>query len=377
MNPSTMITIIALSVSCVSCANSKMAEEPVAVAVAPPGVPDSASNEIAPASEIPQLRREIDELDRENQSLLAASAQSAADFAALKNEAERLRDEIGKLNHRSLERAQERAESEAQIAESLGDINSGMQALGDELSSANDQALSNRENIETTRRSGVESKQALSDDLNAAIGSMRAELGALDTGPSEGRVAGWTILSAILAALLMGTLVYRVMDRRLRVSGEKMSRDLEGRFRGVQEDAVRTDNKLLQLAEQQLQAAGTAPASAGGEEGVEHSVPLRVADELVRLNRNFSQMSAETRGLKQLKASARRIKDTLEVGGYEVVELLGQPFDPGMKIRATFKEDETLPEGAEVVTRIIKPQVNYRGKMIQAAQVEVSQGTKE
>ena len=88
-------------------------------------------------------------------------------------------------------------------------------------------------------------------------------------------------------------------------------------------------------------------------------------------------MSAETRGLKQLKASARRIKDTLEVGGYEVVELLGQPFDPSMKIQVTFKEDETLPEGAEVVTRIIKPQVNYRGKMIQAAQVEVSQGTKE
>ena len=105
--------------------------------------------------------------------------------------------------------------------------------------------------------------------------------------------------------------------------------------------------------------------------------PLRIADELVRLDKSFSRMSEGTQGLKQLKASARRIKDTLEVNGYEVVELLGQRFEPGMKVLATSREDDTLFEGEAVVTRTIKPQVNYKGQMIQMAQVEVSQGTKE
>ena len=48
-----------------------------------------------------------------------------------------------------------------------------------------------------------------------------------------------------------------------------------------------------------------------------------------------------------------------------------------MKLIGSFREDDTLAAGQEVITRIIKPQVNYQGKMIQAGQVEISQGTRE
>jgi len=45
-----------------------------------------------------------------------------------------------------------------------------------------------------------------------------------------------------------------------------------------------------------------------------------------------------------------------------------------MNLQATFIEGEDLNEGDAIITRIIKPQINYKGKLIQAAQVEVSQG---
>jgi len=45
-----------------------------------------------------------------------------------------------------------------------------------------------------------------------------------------------------------------------------------------------------------------------------------------------------------------------------------------MKLIANFKPDENLKEGEQIITRIIKPQVNYKGVMIQQAQVEVSTG---
>jgi len=45
-----------------------------------------------------------------------------------------------------------------------------------------------------------------------------------------------------------------------------------------------------------------------------------------------------------------------------------------MNLQANFVTDDNLKEGESIITRIIKPQINYKGKLIQAAQVEVSQG---
>jgi hypothetical protein len=57
-----------------------------------------------------------------------------------------------------------------------------------------------------------------------------------------------------------------------------------------------------------------------------------------------------------------------------MVELLNKPYDQGMKISAKFKNDKTLKRGEQIITRIIKPQINYNDVIIQEAQVEVSVG---
>ena len=53
--------------------------------------------------------------------------------------------------------------------------------------------------------------------------------------------------------------------------------------------------------------------------------------------------------------------------------MLGKQYTPGMKAAVTFVTDATLEAGQQIITRIIKPQVNYKQIMIQAAQIEVSQ----
>jgi hypothetical protein len=40
---------------------------------------------------------------------------------------------------------------------------------------------------------------------------------------------------------------------------------------------------------------------------------------------------------------------------------------------ANFVVDENLEEGRQIITNITKPQINYNGQMIQAAQITVSQ----
>ena len=44
-----------------------------------------------------------------------------------------------------------------------------------------------------------------------------------------------------------------------------------------------------------------------------------------------------------------------------------------MRVIANFTEDENLENGTQIITAIIKPQINFKGQMIQAAQVTVSQ----
>ena len=107
---------------------------------------------------------------------------------------------------------------------------------------------------------------------------------------------------------------------------------------------------------------------------IDHSFAKRVADEIVRFTTNLSRMDESIKGFKQLSASVRKLEQSLNANHYELEDLLNKPYDIGMNLQANFISDENLKEGESIITRIIKPQINYKGKLIQAAQVEVSQG---
>lgn len=54
--------------------------------------------------------------------------------------------------------------------------------------------------------------------------------------------------------------------------------------------------------------------------------------------------------------------------------MLGLEYNEGMKVTANFILDESFEKDKRIITRIIKPQVNFNAYMIQAAQIEVTQG---
>jgi len=145
----------------------------------------------------------------------------------------------------------------------------------------------------------------------------------------------------------------------------------------LSEETVRLDTKLSDILESQLKLEQEKETAAPEKynEDVDHSLAMKVADEILRINKNLSNMDASTKGLKQLAASIKRIEDNFASNGYTLPELLGKSFSPGMKlIVANSIPDDNLSAGEEIITRIIKPQVNFKGVMIQAAQVEVSVG---
>lgn len=137
----------------------------------------------------------------------------------------------------------------------------------------------------------------------------------------------------------------------------------------MQEEAIQLDNKLIEiLSNQSVTPPTTAP---DGE--LDHSLTLKVADEIVKIEMNLSRMDESVKGYKQLSRGVQRIKDNFRANDYEIVDMLGKPYQAGMKAAVTFVTDENLEPGQQIISRIIKPQVNYKQIMIQAAQIEVSQ----
>lgn len=186
-----------------------------------------------------------------------------------------------------------------------------------------------------------------------------------------------TLLVCIIAILMLVVIVgvtYRLARRiksgNISIDEVRKAQDaLQAAQTKMQEELIKLDDKLLELFDRQI---ANVPKNADHGEP-DHSLALKVADEIVRIELNMSRMDSSIKGYKQLSKAVERIKDNFKANGYEFVEMLGKPYNEGMKVIANFVVDEDLEEGKQIITGITKPQINYNGQMIQAAQITVSQ----
>ena len=178
------------------------------------------------------------------------------------------------------------------------------------------------------------------------------------------------LLFAVIAFVLHYLLRKRISISSSAINKIKSAQEgLEQAQKAMQEESVKLDSKLVELLDKQIEISPTG----GNDEKIDHSLALKVADEIVRIETNLSRMDTSVKGYKQLTKAVERIRTNFLANGYEIVDMLGKPYNEGMKVVANFVSDETLAEGEQKITGIIKPQINYKGKMIQSAQITVSQ----
>lgn len=181
------------------------------------------------------------------------------------------------------------------------------------------------------------------------------------------------IIAVVLLIIIIG--VIRRLARRIKLGDtsidevRKAQEALQLAQTKMQEESVKLDDKLLEMFDKQISAT----PKVIGTDKPDHSLALKVADEIVRIELNMSRMDSSIKGYKQLAKAVERIKDNFKANGYEIIDMLGKPYNEGMKVTANFVTDEELEEGKQIITGITKPQINYNGQMIQAAQITVSQ----
>ncbi|MGI6412055.1 MAG: hypothetical protein ACOX0V_12620, partial [Bacteroidales bacterium] len=184
----------------------------------------------------------------------------------------------------------------------------------------------------------------------------------------------WII--ATLVTLLLGALMYLFLGKRIKSSQTDLETQIRNTKKSLEEESLKLDNKLIEVLETQLkvQQEETKNQPIATNEKTDHSLALKVADEIVRMQKNISRMDADIKGLKPLEKGIERIQANFAANGYEMVNLLNNEYDERMNIDViNFVEDDTLESGKKIISKIIKPQVNFNGILIQRAQVEVSQ----
>lgn len=174
-----------------------------------------------------------------------------------------------------------------------------------------------------------------------------------------------------LITLILGGLVYWLLGKRIATSQTDVESQIRNTKKSLEEESLKLDAQLLDIINSQLKIKETeTDKPVSGEK--DHSLVLKVADEVTRILMNLEVMDKEIKGYKHLKKYSESILDNLKAYGYEIPQLIGMNYNSGMNMVATLEFDESVESGKQIIKRIIKPQVNFEGKMIQAAKVTVA-----
>ena len=181
----------------------------------------------------------------------------------------------------------------------------------------------------------------------------------------------WGIV-AVVVALLVSVIVALLLHKK----GQKSSDD---KIATLKQQADELNEKIVgQFSTEmgELQKIGEALKNTNANTSAEpdHSLVKTLADRITFMEMTLYRMDSSVKGHKQLSKSIAQMKDNLLANGYEIVDMLGKEYDEGMKMdNVDFIEDENLPLGSQIITAIVRPQINYKGVMIQKAQIKVSQ----
>jgi hypothetical protein len=290
------------------------------------------------------------------------SKDESHELLELKEDVESLRGEVQGLIDKN-------ASAERRIL-GLRNINSQLLSQIDSLSATSSKNADANENLQ----SQLENQNTkLSGEISATKESTSQRVTELDKALSKNTIY-WVMAVIILGLLTL--LVFLLLRKQMTDNESSITAKITQTRQKLEQEGIRLDEKLVEVMERQLKLAQEDRSSEINDRNSEqdHSLALKVADEIVRIEKNISQMDESTKGLKQLSKAVERIRDNFAANGYEMVDMIGKPYDEGLKVTANFRPDETLESGMRIITRIIKPQVNYKGAMIQSAQIEVSQG---
>lgn len=187
------------------------------------------------------------------------------------------------------------------------------------------------------------------------------------------RTVLWIVITIIV--LLVCGAVYIILRKKLVLSSRTLDEQIIKTRETLETEAMKLDNKLMEVLGTQLQLLKEqSQATQQQETEIDHSLALRVGEEIHRMRKRIENMPEDTKGLGALKNSLMRLDEEFNNNGYEIIELAGKLYNDSIIANTRFISSDELKVGENIISKVIKPQINYRGVLIKAADIEVSSG---
>ena len=263
-----------------------------------------------------------------------------------------------------------------------------IEGLNLKLSTANKQIDSLENKIAANEIAISQTKTDLTNEITQSGVASDGKIKTVSKDLSKNSLYG--IIGVLLAILLSGVLFFFWKKRqdtdkselinKLDNSKKEINKEIENTkssLTTIEEKLFEEYNKQVAGIEQLFLSIselnkGKSPASIAEQD---HSLALKVADEVTRINAFANTLDPTKQEAIALKSSVKRIIDNFKANKYEIVDLLGQKYDDRLNIIVVGESiDSNLNSGEEKITKIIKPLVKFNGEQIQAAQVEISIG---
>ena len=263
------------------------------------------------------------------------------------------------------------------LTQKVNSLQSENSKLKSEIGNLNLKLSNANKSIDSLRSQTQENSNAISQTANE-LGIKIKETGDKNEGKitevseslSKNSLYG---IIGVLSAILLSGLLYWLLSKRQRTDKTEVKTQLSNAKKTIEEEQVQINTKLAELYNGQMELL-TQERKANPSNEIDHSLALKVADEIVKMQMNLVHMDSKVRGHKQLTIAVTNVFDNFKANGYEIVDLLNKSYNDGMNMDASKEPDPTLNEGEQVIRRIIKPEIHYNNKMIQKAQVIVGYG---
>jgi predicted RNase H-like nuclease (RuvC/YqgF family) len=229
------------------------------------------------------------------------------------------------------------------------------------ISSANEQIKSLQDDVAEQKQTVADLAESLGRKINETAINAETLVGNVET--QHATSVRWSAVGGVVL-LLLSVVLFAWLYLKRKADSANLVKKLE-----EQKSAIET--KLVKEYSSQTEALESLTKNLLNFQNLtdlsnskpDHSLALKLADEITLMERNITLMDSTTKGLKQLNRSISKLKDNLAANGYEIPELLNKPYDEGLKCHIVNTiQDENLEQGVQMISKIIKPQAIIRTK---------------
>lgn len=268
--------------------------------------------------------------------------------------------------------------SKQDLAEELKPLKTSIQILQlenrnfkSEIRDLSNQILKANKSIDSLKTLSLENSDAISqtaDELGIKIKETgdknKNKIAEVSESLSDKSLYG---IIGVLSAILLSGLLYWLLSRRQQTDKNQLSNIINSNKTELTQESAKLDVQLLDIIEKQLKVSDKLNAT---EPKIDHTFHKNSANELQRIANYANSLDPESQEAVALQGSLGRLRNYFNSSDYEITDFTGKDYDERipMRIRDTFFE-ETLTKGKEVIARTLKPQIKYKGLVIQEAEV--------